>query len=183
MNGADVPVIRVLDGALAGRHLKDFGALLHACVLDGASIGFVLPFTQSQAEDFWREKVFPPVEEGRRILLSAWLGTQLAGTVQLVIDTMPNQPHRAEASKLLVDPVFRRRGLARLLMISLEDEARRRGRTLITLDTRTGDKAEPLYASLGFETSGIIPGYCLDAHTGALDATTIMYKHLTPQAG
>ncbi|EKF43557.1 acetyltransferase [Nitratireductor indicus C115] len=183
MNGDGVPIIRILDGDMARRHLKKFGALLHACVLDGASVGFILPFTQSQAEDFWREKVFSSLGEGRRILLSVWIGEYLAGTVQLVIDTMPNQSHRAEASKLLVDPVFRRRGLARLLMIALEDEARRRGRTLITLDTRTGDKAEPLYSSLGFETSGIIPGYCLDAHTCVLDATTIMYKHLTPQAG
>ena len=55
-------------------------------------------------------------------------------------------------------------------------------RSLLTLDTRTGDSAEPLYASLGYETAGIIPGYCLDAHGPMFDATTIMYKQLPPEA-
>jgi hypothetical protein len=31
--------------------LPDLAALLHACVLDGASIGFVLPFTLSEARE------------------------------------------------------------------------------------------------------------------------------------
>jgi ribosomal protein S18 acetylase RimI-like enzyme len=90
-----------------------------------------------------------------------------------------NQPHRAEVSKLLVHPEYRRRGLARRMMLELEGRAGKFRKTLLTLDTRTGDAAEPLYASLGFQTTGIIPGYCLDPDaTGRLDATTIMYKQL-----
>jgi hypothetical protein len=51
------------------------------------------------------------------------------------------------------------------------------GRTLLTLDTRTGDKAEPLYASLGYRTVGVFPGFCRDTvDAGRLDSTTIMYK-------
>jgi hypothetical protein len=39
--------------------------------------------------------------------------------------------------------------------------------------------AEPLYASLGYATAGVIPGYCCDpAAPDRLDATTIMYKAL-----
>ncbi len=76
----------------------------------------------------------------------------------------------------MVHPDFRRRGTARALMTGLEQQASRLNRTLITLDTRTGDKAEPLYASMGFRTTGIIPGYCRDAVEGRLDSTTIMYK-------
>jgi hypothetical protein len=52
------------------------------------------------------------------------------------------------------------------------------GRSLLTLDTRTGDNAEPLYASLGYHTTGIIPGYCLDPFKREFDSTTIMYKPL-----
>jgi hypothetical protein len=63
-------------------------------------------------------------------------------------------------------------------MAELEDLARRLGRTLLTLDTRTGDSAEPLYASLGYQTAGVIPGYCRHPFEDRLDSTTIMYKVL-----
>ena len=57
--------------------------------------------------------------------------------------------------------------------------AARIGRSLITLDTRTGDSAEPLYASLGYVTVGQIPDFSRDPHdAGKLDATTIMYKRV-----
>jgi hypothetical protein len=53
-----------------------------------------------------------------------------------------------------------------------------RGRSLITLDTTTGAAAEPLYASLGYATAGVIPGYARDPIADRLDPTTIMYKVL-----
>ncbi|WP_371744756.1 GNAT family N-acetyltransferase [Nordella sp. HKS 07] len=115
---------------------------------------------------------------GTRLLLVATCGERIAGAVQLDIDTPANQPHRAEIRKLLVHPDFRRLGIARLLMAGIEDHARALGRSLLTLDTRTGDNAEPLYASLGYRTVGVIPGYCRDTHKDRLDSTTIMYKNL-----
>ena len=63
-------------------------------------------------------------------------------------------------------------------MAEVEALARRRGRSLITLDTRTGDKAEMLYAALGYRTAGVIPDWCRDTVTDRLDSTTIMYKKL-----
>ena len=159
-------------------HLRELGALLHACVHAGASVGFVLPFTPGDGEAFWRNKVLPAVRGGGRVLLVARSGGRIVGTVQLGYDTLPNQPHRAEVSKLLVHPECRRRGIARALMAELERQAPRLGRSLLTLDTRTGDKAEPLYASLGYRTAGIIPGYCRDPFEDRLDSTTIMYKAL-----
>ena len=160
------------------RRLPELAVLLHACVRDGASVGFVLPFDLDQAAAFFRDKVRPGLAAGARVLLAAERDGRLAGTVQLIHDTPPNQPHRAEVAKLLVHPEARRRGLARALMIRLEAEARARGRSLLTLDTRTGDTAEPLYAGLGFQAAGVIPGYCRDAASDRLDATTIMWKAL-----
>jgi ribosomal protein S18 acetylase RimI-like enzyme len=119
------------------------------------------------------------VRDGRRLLLVAWAHERIAGSVQLDYDTPANQPHRAEIRKLLVHPAFRRQGIARQLMAEIERHAIRLQRSLITLDTRTGDNAEPLYRSLGYQTTGIIPGYCRDTITERLDATTIMYKNLT----
>lgn len=160
------------------RHLDDFSGLLHACVHDGANIGFVLPFDHADSLKFWHHAVLPGLQQGLRRLVSVWEGSQLAGAVQLVPATMPNQAHRADVSKLLVHPGFRRRGLARLLMSELESLAVAQGFTLLTLDTTTGSAAEPLYASLGFETAGIIPDYCRDPVADRIDPTTLMFKVL-----
>jgi ribosomal protein S18 acetylase RimI-like enzyme len=168
--------ISVFSAADLADHISELGALLHDCVHAGASISFVLPYSRENGEAFWRRKVLPGLEEGGTVLLVAREGTRIAGTVQLDCDTPPNQPHRAEVRKLLVHPDFRRRGIARLLMIELERVAAERRRSLLTLDTRTGDKAEPLYASMGYRTAGIIPGFCRDPFVDRLDATTIMYK-------
>ncbi len=159
--------------------IGELGALLHACVHDGASISFVLPFSLADGEAFWRLKVLPSVKAGGMVLLVLLRDGRIAGTVQLDHDTPPNQPHRAEVRKLLVHPEFRRMGIARALMHKLEDRARLMQRSLLTLDTRTGDKAEPLYQSLGYQTVGMIPDFCRDTLTDRLDATTVMYKKLS----
>lgn len=170
--------IERVDAIKAQSLLPELAVLLHACVHDGASIGFILPFGLEDSAHFWREKILPALGSGGRILFVARQGGRLAGAVQLVVDTPPNQPHRAEASKLLVDPACRRQGIGRALMRALEAEAGELGRNLITLDTRTGDKAEPLYAALGFSVAGVIPDYCRDPFIDRLDATTIMYKRI-----
>jgi ribosomal protein S18 acetylase RimI-like enzyme len=167
------------DAVMVEQRIGEFSALLQACVHDGASISFVMPFSLDDAEAFWRGKVLPGVAAGSSLLLAAEAEGRIAGSVQLDHDTPPNQPHRAEVRKLLVHPDFRRRGLARALMAELEAHARRLGRSLLTLDTRTGDRAEPLYASLGYETVGVIPRFCRDPFSAdKLDGTTIMYKAL-----
>jgi len=81
---------------------------------------------------------------------------------------------------LWMDPEtgYRRRGIGRALMDELERAAEHLGRRLITLDTRTGDAAEPLYTSIGYETVGTIPDFCHDPIDGRLHPTTIMYKVL-----
>ena len=171
-----------LPGDGVAGEIEALGALLHACVMAGASVGFVAPFSLAEAEDFWRTAIAPRAAAGAATVFVARAGGALVGTVQLGTGTPANQPHRADVAKLLVHPEHRRRGIARALMTALEAEAAARRRTLLTLDTRTGDVAEPLYTSLGYETVGVIPGYCLDPFTGALDGTTIMYKTLSSAA-
>ena len=158
--------------------IAQLGALLHACVHNGASIGFVLPFSAEQSEAYWRDKVLPRVRDGSVVLLVARMGDRIVGSVQLDHDTPPNQPHRAEVRKLLVHPESRRKGIAKALMAAIESRATALGRSLLTLDTRTGDHAEPLYAALGYRIAGIIPGYCRDPFEPKLDPTTVMYKTL-----
>jgi ribosomal protein S18 acetylase RimI-like enzyme len=162
-----------LEAEIAG-----LGELMRACVAAGGSVGYVMPFAQADAEAFWRRHVAPALAAGGRVMLVARAGGRIAGSVQLDHDTPPNQPHRAEVRKLLVHPDFRRRGIARRLMAEIEVRAARLARRLLTLDTRTGDAAEPLYASLGYRTTGTIPGYCRDNFVERYDPTTIMYKEL-----
>jgi ribosomal protein S18 acetylase RimI-like enzyme len=178
MTGDPRITISTLSTTEIADHLDELAALLHACVHDGASIGFVLPFTSGESAAFWSNKVLPRVRAGVMALLIARTEGRIAGSVQLDYDTPPNQPHRAEVRKLLVHPDFRRQSIGKALMAALERQARELGRSLLTLDTRTGDKAEALYASLGYRTAGIIPGYCRDPFEATFDPTTLMYKAL-----
>lgn len=170
--------ISPLSATEAMDHVAALGVLLHACVHDGASIGFVLPFTVAEGEAYWRSKVLPRIRDGVVVLLVARMDGRIFGSVQLDCDTPPNQPHRAEVRKLLVHPDCRRQGIAKALMAAIESRAVTLGRSLITLDTRTGDHAEPLYTALGYRTAGIIPGYCRDPFGAKLDPTTVMYRTL-----
>ncbi len=158
-------------------HIGALAEILNVCVADGASVSFVLPHTLDDSMAFWTDKVRPGVMSGDRVVLAARVGERVAGSVQLDCDTPPNQPHRAEVSKLLVHPDFRKHGIARALMIELEEHARRRGRSLITLDTASG-KAERLYLSLGYQRVGAIPSFARDPIENRYDPTTIMYKLL-----
>lgn len=167
-----------LDAAAFADALPALTEILNACVHAGASVNFVLPHSMEDSRAFWQEKVGPGIAAGRRRLLVARASGRIAGTVQLDDDTPPNQAHRVEVAKLLVHPDFRRRGIARALMIEIEKIAVEMGRHLITLDTRTGDSAEVLYRSLGYEAAGVIPGFALAPDGDRYDATTYMYKRL-----
>lgn len=168
-----------LDIHQAQARLDALSDLLHACVEAGASVNFVNPFTRAEATAYWRDKTFLPVADGLRDLFVIERDGQLLGSVQLDRDTPPNGCHRAEVTKLLVHPDARRQGLGTALMDALEVHAAGLGRTLLTLDTRTGDAAEPLYRGRGYIAVGEIPGYCRDPFDRGLDPTTIMYKPLT----
>lgn len=174
----DGVVIEALGADAVEAEAAALGAVLHACVQDGASVGFVLPFPVEEAEAWWRGSVAPAVRRGVRLVLVARCGGEVAGTVQLDWDTPPNQPHRAEVRKLLVHPGWRGRGVARALMAAVEARARALGRVVLTLDTRTGDAAEPLYESLGYRVAGVIPRWCVDVRRERFDATTVMYRFL-----
>jgi ribosomal protein S18 acetylase RimI-like enzyme len=179
MKAGNELTISMLSASELTGELVELAALLHECVHAGASVGFVLPCPVAESENFWRANVGPAVLAGTRLLFVARRHDRIVGSVQLDVDTPPNQPHRAEVRKLLVHPEARRQGIARLLMAELERHAGRLGRTLLTLDTRSGDHAEPLYMSMGYTAVGAIPGFCRDtADASRLDATTIMYKHL-----
>jgi hypothetical protein len=65
-------------------------------------------------------------------------------------------------------------------MLALEKQARKMGRTLLTLDTASAG-AEQLYLSLGYVRVGVIPRFSRKPESTELEGTTVMYKEL-PQA-
>lgn len=169
-------VVHELTAAEAAARAVELAEVLLDAVASGASVSFMADLTPEAATEFFTH-VARDVAEGRRAVLVALLDGALVGTVQLVLDTPPNQPHRAEIAKLLVHRRARRMGIARALMGRAEEAARRRGRTLLTLDTIAGGDAEQLYEALGYTRVGVIPGYARLPH-GPLAATAIFYKAL-----
>jgi GNAT superfamily N-acetyltransferase len=134
------------------------------------------PFSHEQARGAF-DVVAEEVDQGRRLVLAAFLNGDVVGTVQVVLATPPNQPHRAEIAKLLVHRSARKRGVAQLLMEGAETEARAEGKTLLVLDTVTGDSAERLYERLDWTRVGVIPGYALYPDGRPCD-TTVFWKAL-----
>ncbi len=167
-----------LDPAAFGRSLDRLAEILQASVREGASVGFVLPFSLDEARAYWRDRVAPAHAAGGKVVLAAVLDGEVVGTAQLDFDAMPSKRHHAEVLKVLVDPRFRRAGVARALMAEIERRATEDGRWLLTLDT-AGDAAETLYRSLGYTLAGTIPLYARDAFEAErYDATRLMYTDL-----
>lgn len=156
--------------------LDALGALLVETVAAGGSLGFMHPLGPGAARQFW-EGALVAAGRGERVVLGAWRDGALLGTVSLLLDTPPNQPHRAEIAKLMTRPAARRGGVATALLREAEAEALRRGRRLLVLDTATEGGAAALYGRLGFRLVGEIPGYALKPQ-GGLTGTLIFYKQL-----
>jgi GNAT superfamily N-acetyltransferase len=151
-------------------HLDALAAVLFDCVAGGASVSYLEPFSQEQARSAF-EGFAADAEQGRRLLLAAFVNGELVGTVQVVLALPPNQPHRAEIAKLLVHRSARGRGIAQRLMEQAEAEARAEGKTLLVLDTVTGSTAERLYTRLGWTRVGVVPGFALYPDRRPCDAT------------
>lgn len=168
--------IRRLTGAQGWASIGALAEVLVDCVEGGASVSFMAPFSKPDAEAFFAS-VMSEVDKGDRILLAAYDQEELVGTVQVAFPWQPNQPHRADIAKLLVARSSRGRGVAKRLMRHAENQARAAGKTLLVLDTTTGDTGEVLYERLGWKRVGVIPNYALYPDGRWCD-TTVFYKNL-----
>jgi GNAT superfamily N-acetyltransferase len=164
--------IRRLDPAEAQAAASALADVLVDCVEGGASVSFMAGLGHGEAKAFWRKEA--AAGDGRAILV-AEDDSGLVGVVQLIPAWPPNQPHRADVSKLLVHRRARGRGVGEALMRALEDQARAMGRTLLVLDTVTGEAGERLYARLGWTRLGVIPDFALFPD-GRPCPTTVFYK-------
>jgi GNAT superfamily N-acetyltransferase len=168
--------IRLLEAPVPDIALDQLAEVLVDCVEGGASVSFMPPFSPGDGLAFFR-KVAASVAEGATVLLAASLDGRIVGTVQLGLDTPPNQPHRADIKKMLVHRGARGRGIGAALMARVEEEARRRGRWLLVLDTVPDESGHRLYRRAGWNQTGIVPDYALFPD-GRLCDTAIMWKRL-----
>jgi GNAT superfamily N-acetyltransferase len=166
--------IRRLAPSEADTAIPALAAVLQDCVAGGASVSFMADLTPADAEAFWRRQF--AAGDGRAILV-AEDDEGLFGVVQVVPADVPNQPHRADISKMLVHRRGRRRGVGEALMQAAECEARAMGKSVLVLDTVTGEAGERLYERVGWTRVGVIPDYAL-MPDGRLCSTTYFYKAL-----
>jgi ribosomal protein S18 acetylase RimI-like enzyme len=154
--------------------------VLSEVVANGGSVSFMHPLAPEAADAFW-DIALAAAARGARIILGAWDGPVLAGTVTLLLDWPPNQPHRAEIAKLMTRLSHRGRGVAAALMCAAEAAAVQRGRTLLVLDTATEGGAAGLYERLGWNLVGEIPDFALKPH-GGLTGTLLYWKRIGAQS-
>ncbi|HXO71434.1 MAG TPA: GNAT family N-acetyltransferase [Bradyrhizobium sp.] len=168
--------ITVLEAPITEAALEQLADVLVDCVEGGASVSFMSPFSQAEALAFFR-KVAASVASKDTVLLAARLDGRIIGTVQLGLDTPPNQPHRADIKKMLVHRSARSRGIGAALMARAEEEARRNGRWLLVLDTVPGENGHRVYKRAGWAETGVIPDYALFPD-GRICDTMVMWKRL-----
>lgn len=168
------PAIEALSAAPAT--VAMLSEMLIEVVGDGGSVGFMHPLPPETAAGFW-ERSLAAADRGERVVLGAWDGPLLAGTVTLILDSPVNQQHRAEIAKMMTRISHRGRGIAAALLQQAEALAVQHQRTLLVLDTATDGGASGLYEGLGYTLTGEIPDYALKPH-GGLTGTKIYWKRV-----
>lgn len=170
-------MIEQLARPVSDRDLRALAQLLVDAVDSGAAVSFLAPLTLEGALEWWRKTL--SAAHPRAIFLIAREDGEIVGSVQLHPAWAPNQPHRGEVAKLLVQRRSRRTGLGTRLMRAIEDVAGRDGFTLLTLDAKRGEAAEHLYRRLGWIHAGTIPAYALDTDGVTPHDAVIFYKPLS----
>jgi ribosomal protein S18 acetylase RimI-like enzyme len=171
-----MPTIRMAPLTASPTVRASLSDMLIETVANGGSVSFMHPLPTEAANAFWHDAL-ASAGRGERIVLGAFDGEHLVGTVTLLLDLPPNQPHRAEISKMMTRLSHRRRGIAAALLREAERMSIARGRWLLVLDTAEDEGAAGLYERMGFNLTGVIPDYALKPH-GGLTGTLIYWKRL-----
>ncbi|KAI5269354.1 acyl-CoA N-acyltransferase [Aureobasidium subglaciale] len=141
--------------------------------------------------EYWRNNAARAAEGTRVMFMQMALSEsgeeELAGYVALGSQACETGPFRGSVEKLLVSPRHRRKGVAKRLMLKLEEVALERGTTLLleltaykTLDTEAGSPAEGIYPRLGYTRLGTIPRYGVSPKDERLVDEVFFYKDLRP---
>ncbi|MFB9265343.1 GNAT family N-acetyltransferase [Bradyrhizobium erythrophlei] len=172
-----MPPIRIETLTFSPAICTALSEILVETVAHGGSVSFMHPLSLAVADAFWRDSL-ASAARNERIVLGAFDGDTLIGTVTLLLNLPPNQPHRAEIAKMMTRVSHRHRGVATVLLRAAERMAIARGRSLLVLDTAEDEGAGGLYERLGFNLTGVIPDYALKPD-GGFTGTLIYWKRLS----
>ncbi len=175
-----VPAVEIRALSASREIIEGLSEILIETVASGGSVSFMHPLDLATAEAFW-DGALAAAARGERVVFGAFQGGALVGTVSLLLDCPPNQPHRAEIAKMMTRPSHRGRGVAMALLHAAERLAVERARTLLTLDTAAEDGASGFYEKQGFMLAGTIPDYALKPH-GGLTGTMVYWKRIGGKA-
>lgn len=141
-----------------GTDLHDMCDAAEAAIRDGGGFGWLTVPERELFESYWRGVVLVP----ERVLLVGRLDGTIAGAVQLLRAPRNNeaQAHAATLTASFVAPWARGHGLARRLVVGVENAARTRGIKVLNLDVRVSQTAAiALYEATGYKRFGVHPHY------------------------
>jgi len=142
----------------AGNDLDDLCAATEAAIVGGGGFGWVRVPQRSVLETYWKGVLLVP----ERQLFVGRLDGVIAGSAQLTRAPRNNeaQAWAAQLTAAFVAPWARGYGLARGLVATIEEAARRSGIQVLNLDLReTQTAAIELYEQLGYTRWGTHPAY------------------------
>jgi ribosomal protein S18 acetylase RimI-like enzyme len=144
--------------ALSGTDLNDLCDAAEAAIKDGGGFGWVTVPQRQVMEAYWRGVLLVP----ERQLFVARLDGTICGSAQLSRPPRNNeaQSFAAQLTSNFIAPWARGHGLARRLVLAVEEAARKAGFTILNLDVRDTQRAAiQLYQSLDYECWGTHPAY------------------------
>ena len=141
-----------------GNDLQDLCEAAEEGIKAGGGFGWLKPPHRPVMESYWRGVMLIP----DRLLFVGRLDGVIAGTAQLVRPAKNNeaQARTAQMTTHFVAPWARGHGLARGIVLAVEEAARAANALVLNLDVRASQEAAiQLYQSLGYLHWGTHPHY------------------------
>src|SRR5262245_33597307 len=141
-----------------GNDLSDLCDAAEEGIKAGGGFGWLTPPPRPVMESFWRGVLLIP----DRMLFVGRLDGVIAGTAQLLRPAKNNEAQARSATMTthFVAPWARGHGLARAIVLAVEEAAHTAGALVLNLDVReTQEAAIQLYQSLGYSRWGTHPRY------------------------
>lgn len=148
--------VQMITENLSRPDLNDLCDATAASIEDGGGFGWIHVPERDSLERYWQGVVTAPT----RVLFVARLEGVICGSAQIILPPGNNeaQAHVVHLTTNFIAPWARGHGLAKLLLETVEDQAKTMGYAVINLDVRkTMDRAIALYESMGYVRFGEHP--------------------------
>ncbi len=144
--------------AFAGTDLEDLCDAAEDAIKAGGGFGWLAAPPRHIMEAYWRGVLLVP----ERNLFVGRLDDTICGSAQLARPPRNNeaQSFAAQLTSNFIAPWARGHGLAKRIVLAVEEAARAAGFDILNLDVRaTQEAAIQLYESLGYRRWGVHPAY------------------------